>query len=324
MMGTLNQKGFSGDLFKWIFATIAGALIFIFLYRFAFQHVDLSDTLQSRTLVQYLDDHLSALGISDHSSSVINLPAPESLFFQCGSVGVAGYSQDVHKLLFGPGHVDTDRLNVWAEQWSYPFPIADLYYLTTPRTRVLIIYDEASVSFVQKLDVPQGMNVQMIAKKSLKLEDLKQQSSTLDQIHLIYLMPVHDVKTITSSLKGLTVHLVEVDLKTKTLKYHNDQTKMFYLGDAMLYGAFFAPDQYDCLQNKALERFWQAADLMKERALLLRTKTDDAFCKDVLFEASKVLESMMNVDEGEVLQHAMEKLEGQNNLLEKRDCLLVY
>ena len=324
MMGTVGKRGFSGDLFKWIFATVAGAFVFMFFYRFAFQHIGISDTLQSRELVDYLDDHLTALGISDHSSSVIELPDEQSLFFQCGSIGVSGYSRDVYKILFAPGQAEANRFMVWAEGWEFPFPISDFFYLTTKNMRVLIVYDDESVSFIQHLDVPQGVNVQMVHKKNLNLQELNQQSSALDRLTLVYLMPLHDIKAITSALKNVDVHLLEVDLKKQTLEYHNGHLTTFYLGDAMLYGAWFAPDQYACLQKKALERLWQVADLMKERALLLRTKTDDAFCGDLLFEASKVLQSMLYVEDGEALRHAMETLEDQNNLLEKRDCLLVY
>ena len=45
-----------GSIFKWIFSIVAGGLIFVFLMRFAVQEVDLSGKLDTRVILNNLDE----------------------------------------------------------------------------------------------------------------------------------------------------------------------------------------------------------------------------------------------------------------------------
>lgn len=316
----LRKKGLSADLFTWILATIAGVFILVFFYRFATQHIGVSEDLTDRQTAEYLIDELDAFSTGESSTNYLRFRNKVDLTFQCGSVGFSDFVKDLDRLVFAPSELHDDEIAMWTEVWKFPFPIAPLYYLTTKRSRTILIYDDRSIDFLQYHSFPTTMGIQSVHIKSLKLDQLRQQANGLDSLHLIYLTPVRDANIILEAFPSLKPDILEVNLDQHTLRYHNYRIDSFYLGDEMLYGAFFAPEQFPCLQRKALEHLWRSAQLLEQRARLLQGKITDPACRELFFSLSTTYHGFIDVDDFEILYEQMERVDQYDALLQKQGC----
>ena len=324
MLWFLGKKGLSADIFKWILATVAGAIIIVFFYRFAFLHMGISETITERETVERFIDELDAFGISSSSSKSIEIRTDKELFFQCGSVGVENYAKDTQRIIYAPSKINANKIDMWTETWKFPFPVTNFYYLTDDKTKTIIIYDDNSVDFTKDISFPKGFNVKMVHKKNLDLDQINKQAYLLDELHLVYLTAVKDVKNIVDKFSIITPDVIEVDLQKNRINYYNRHLDTYYLGDEMLYGAFIAPEQYECMQKKALERLWDLAAVLEERARLLRGKTDDTFCGDTLFQLSATLKEIIGVEDGDELYNIKDRIKEYDTLLRQNDCVSAY
>ncbi len=323
-MSLVGKKGVSADIFTWIFASVAGVLILVFFARFATQHIRVSETLTERQVVEHLIDELDAFGTSGSSTKRLSFRDDLSLQFQCGSVGVGGFVKDLHRIVYAPPELDGDEILAWTEVWAFPFPITNFYYLTNKKIRTIVVYDDRSVRFLQQHSFPAGMNIQSVHIKNLKLEDLTKQVGGLEKLHLVYLTSVRDITALMRVFTTLTPDVVEVDLDQQTVRSFNQQVDSFYLGEEMLYGVLFAPEQFACLQRKALERLWGVAGLLEQRARLLRGKTLDVTCSDLLSQVSTVYHKMIGLEDRDELYQAMERIDEHDRLLQKNGCVSAY
>ena len=306
------------------FPAVAGAFLFIFFSRFAMQHIGISETLNDRQFVQHFDDELEAFGVSESSSKSIDLSGEREIDFSCGNIGTGGYLKNFQKIVYAPLSLQGSTITAWTQQWNFPFPITNFFYLSNNRVRTVLIYDDSSVKFVQDLSVPSGFNFQAVHKKNLDLKQLGQYAYTLDAVNIISLSPVNNLQNILAAFPQKNVNVIEVDLQTHDIHYLNGHLDSFYLGDEMLYGVFFAPEQFDCLKGKALERLRNMASLLDQRARLLKGKTDDLTCGEKLFEASEIYKAFGKTDDKEELYAAMHAIEGIQDLLEKHNCFSAY
>ena len=245
----LQKKGISADIFTWILASIAGVFILVFFYRFATQHISVSETLTERQLVEHFIDELDAFGTSESSTKTLSFRDNVQLRFQCGSIGVGSYTKDLYRSVFAPPEVDGSTLSLWTEVWNFPFPITNFFYVTTKKTRTILVYDDKSVQFIQRFIAPKGMNIQSVHIKQLNLQELHKQTQGLENLHLIYFAPVRDVDTIVSTFRGVIPSVVEVNLDEHTVRSLASGDEHVYFGDAMLYGVFFATEQFGCLKR---------------------------------------------------------------------------
>ena len=324
MLLFIGKRGLSADIFKWILATVAGAIIIVFFYRFAFQHMGISDTITERETVERFIDELDAFGISSSSSKSIEIRIDKELFFQCGSVGVENYAKDTQRIVYAPPKLSANKINMWTETWKFPFPVTNFYYLTDDKTKTIIIYDDSSVDFVKDLSFPRGFDVKTVHKKNLDLDEISKQAYLLDGLHLVYLTPVKDVKSIVDKFKTITPDIIEVDVQKNRINYYNNHLDTYYLGDEMLYGAFIAPEQYECMQRKALERLWDLSAILEQRAKMLRGKTDDTSCSDTLFQLSLALKGIIGVDDGDELHSIKDRIREYDTFLRQNDCASAY
>jgi hypothetical protein len=320
----MQKKGVSTAIFKWILATVAGVLIFMFFYRFAFQHVGISDTLQDRQLAEHLNDELDAFGIAESAHAPLSLFSERTVRFSCGSIGVGKHIRDFHKIIYGPSSVQTDELYAWTEEWDFPFSIADFYYLSHDRMRTVVIFDDASEDFVRRLRVPPGFQFATVHIRELDLATLSSYDYAFDTVNLIYLTPFQSLPSVLQAFRHARVHVVEVDLVSHDVHYHNTNLDTYYIGDEMLYGLFFAPEQYVCLHERAMDHLRRMSLLLEQRAQLLRTKTDDTFCSDKLFEMSRALRTFATLDDVAALYDYKDVLEEQNTVLTKHSCVSAF
>ncbi len=318
-----GKRGVSGQVFTWILASVAGAVVFLFFARFAFQHIGIQGTLNERELIEHLQDELEAFGVAEQSHRNIILTEEEKLHFPCGRIGVGTFLVDVPQLIFAPLTLEGKEFLAWTQEWRFPFPVTNFFYLTQRGVKIILVYDSGSSGVVGGLGIPAGFSVQKIQMKDFDVETLAEQVTAGDKVHLVFFTDVKNVQQITDAL-GAEVRVMEVDAGKHRIHFFDIGQDAFYLGDEMLAGALFAPEQYPCLMNLAVERLWIVGRVLDQRARLLRGKTDDARCSELLFGVSSILKQMIGEKDVEELYTLHGKLEEQQTELERHHCVSAY
>ncbi len=319
-----GKRGITSSTFKFILAAIAGALIFLFFIRFSFQSVETSSLLEERELIEHFNDHLEAFGISEQSYKTINLFDETTLQFDCTFIGNKGYTRNFNKLVFAPQTLTGEAITAWTRTWSFPFPIANLYYLSTDNVRTIVVYNQNTLSLIQKLNIPHTFNIQYTTAQNLDLPQLHANARSLDALNIIYLYDIPNPQAIIAALPNTNLHLAEINPVSHTFTIYTTGTNGFYLGEEMLPGIFFAPDNAPCIITAALERLQQVALVYSQKASLLSTKTDDEDCITRLFQAAQTLDTFRTLDDGVSLYTYLDLIKEQNTLLEKNDCTPLY
>jgi len=308
------KKGISDIPFKWIFILIVGALIIAFFVRFAYQHIETTNKINTRQMIYNLDDQLNALSTSQQSNKYIDIK--QELNLSCGSLNSLDFKKSTEKIIFSPSTLKNEKIAAWTLSWEFPFKIANLYYLSNKNIRYLLIYDTTTFNYVKNLQIPQIFNYQLMDIKNLNQNVLQRSSSTLQQVNLIFFT---QPKYIT--LTGPKVNIVVVNITKKDIKINNKHYT--YLDEPLLYGAIFAPENYDCLYEKSLAQLQFISDIYSQKAYYLLIKVNNPLCKSKLTISKNTLDIFKTLN-GIILYQYKNQLESQNIELLKNDCPSIY
>ncbi len=308
------KKGISDIPFKWIFILIVGVFIIAFFVRFAYQHIETSNKINIRQAIFSLDDQLNALSTSQQSNKPIDIK--QELNLDCDSLNSADFEKSTEKIIFAPSLLKNEKIQAWTLSWEFPFRIANLFYLSNKNIRYLLIYDSNTFNFVKNLQIPKIFNYQLIDIKNLDQNTIQKSSSTLQQVNLIFFT---QPKTI--QLKGPKVNIVVVDIKNKDIIIKNKH--YIYLGEPLLYGAIFSPENYDCLYQKSLDQLDFISNIYSQKAYYLLMKINQQLCRSKLIEAKKTLDTFRTLKDNKLYGYR-DNLESQNKELLKNDCPSIY
>lgn len=318
----LDKRGISDVVFKWVFGIVAGSLILIFLIRFAYQHIDLSEKLNIREIIESLDDHLEGFSISESSSKVIPLNRDLELKFFCDSFGGGDYLKRTNKIIFSSKFFKGNSLSAWTEKWRFPFDVVNFYYLANKNVRYLLIYDDRSGNFVRdKLEFPLIFNLQKMHFRDFNINKVRLESSNLDQLNLIFFRDIDNMQNIRSSLK-IDVNIVEINLDINEAKINGKET--FYLEKEMLEGLIIGPEDYECLLDKALAKLSLVSEIYLQKSRMLRLKTRDQSCDALYAQISLNLERLKISKVKEELINIKDISEEQNRMLGRNGCVEIF
>ncbi len=318
------KKGMNDLTLVWIFATVAGAIILAFFFRFGESQEGIFDARNAREAVFSLNDQLTAFGTSEESSKIIPMNFENGFSFACNAISTEDFSLDTNKILFAPEKISDDVL-ISIREWEFPYPIAKFYYLSGKNSRTLVVYDANSYDYVMKLEIPEIFNAQKQSITSFNAEKLQQESSTLDSLAIIFFTKAPK-ESVFSKIKLQNLNVVEVDLNKKQLTIANRKETFtdFYLGEEMMIGSFFAPADYRCIKDAAMEKLRILTGVYEGKAMLLQSKTTDQSCESKLHEIQSAMNSFKTSTINNVLQDYAEKINEQNKNLRKNDCNEIY
>lgn len=283
------KKGFAIS-FQWIFAIIAGVIIFSFLINFGYQQIFLGNKATSLELINDLELQLEALSVSDSLDQEINTKV--NFEFTCNDIRLDKYSQITEKIIFSPLE-NKNKLNIWLRTWNYPFKIADFYYISDAK---FYLFNPPSLEIPQRFNII--INPSTFAKNS---------------IFVFFSQPSQE--QINEALK-YSSNIKIININDKTVTFIPSKKTALYIDDNFLYAAIFAKDYetFTCLQSKALDKLKIIADLYKEKALFLQK--DFTSCPYLL--TSSLLEQL------KTNLKIKDNIIAQNNLLKQNDCPELY
>ena len=322
MMHLSSTKGLSTDIFKWIFGTITGAILLMFFLRFGFQHLDTTEQLGDQQQIHFLNDFLDSLSSAEISHRDLSLQESTALSFSCDVFGSTTYGRNFNKLVFAPRSLHGDYVHVWAQRWSFPFPIAPLFYLTNDRHLTVVVYDDFTQDLVDELDVPPEFPVQFVTKENFNVKELDASAKGLDSLTVVIVASMDATRLLSQFTAPVT--FIVVDPEQSTLRFLTTGQSSFYLGAPLLAGLFFAPQEYPCLLDLSLRRLQNVAMVYSHKANLLLQKTTVPVCRDMLFEMAQTLATFSRARDNTELHTIAERLSSQQRALLQQSCPRVF
>ena len=126
--------------------------------------------------------------------------------------------------------------------------------------------------------------------------------------------------------KWLRAEVIEVDVDMHEAKIYSVSgvEEVFYLGEEMLYGLIFSGSGFGCVKDAARERLRMMSKINLYKVDRLIGKSEEEFCKNVLYQARGTLETYNLLDERVALEDYVKKIEEQNRRLETNGCPTIY
>src|SRR3989344_9534744 len=127
----MDKKGVA-VVFDWIFSLAAGVLIFSFLIYFAVQHTDLFGKVTARVVGEELDILFSGYETAK-IRSILDFGKEVKLEFSCDEKRQRFTINDREgktlwgKIIFAPGEIKNDKINVATASWDVPACSRNIY-----------------------------------------------------------------------------------------------------------------------------------------------------------------------------------------------------
>ena len=318
----MNKRGISADIFKWVLVSVVGAVILIFFFRFAFQHVGTSERISGIETVNFLDNQLDAFASTDDLNKIITLKREAEFNFDCSTISNPNFVKNHEKIIFAPNYLKGSRIITWSKNWRFPFSIANLYYLSNEGNRVLLIYDGQSANFVQNLDMPNIFNLQLMDVNNFDINQIKQQSSTLNSVNLIFFTEINNPNSILSALPN--ANLVKININRNEARIYKQNIDAYYLNNELLYGLIFSPEKYDCLLKKSVDRLKLISSIYENKLSMMTNKVLREDCRNLITQGINILSSVKSVNYKEGFYDFKNKIEQINRDLGRNGCPTIY
>lgn len=316
------KKGVSEFIFKAIFVTVAGALIMVFLFKFAFNQVDLFGRVDVRELVINLDHQLEALSVVPNSNRVLNLGRTYEVQFECDSIISKDFRREIEHIIFTQNYLKGDKLQSWTRTWEFPYKITNFFYLANDGTKFIFVYDKNNFDVVKNLNVPEIFNVQYFSSGKLDLKKIRDNSFGVPNIIFVLFTKNVNVNEIKKQIPN--AKMISIDYANNNVRFYEKSLESFYLGDEMLIGAIFNSDDYECVKDRAIERLGLISGMYKSKASFLLSKEQRENCRNKLNSLITTLESFRKQKTKASLYETKKNIEKQNDDLEKNDCPTIY
>ncbi|MFH1439784.1 MAG: hypothetical protein ABIG89_04405 [Candidatus Woesearchaeota archaeon] len=297
-MKTLKKRGDIEVQFNWIFIFIVGTIILLFFVSAGKTYLHNSEIKLASRIMFDLDSIMRGATASTKSATKLEIPKLEMRFtcfpdcseegcssdFSMGDTGVN--KQTPHQVIFTSEHIESDYLITWSLDWTVPFKVGNLLYLTSPAIKYVLVYnDPVSEAFANKV-----YNL-MLDNEFLTVE-IKAHDEFADVADLghekirfvfFYQFGKDDIKVDPELFeKGdFDVVVLEPVFEGNAMFFTKDEVKngvnyatvlkYGYYGKETLMGAIFSEnaDFYKCSMEKSFNHLNRLFDIYRERASYL-------------------------------------------------------
>lgn len=282
----MNKRGMVSPVFKYIMALIVGAMFLIFLIKFAFTYMEQSDTIDAYKLMYGFDDLLSAIGTSEDAYNDYHFGIMTKIEFDNDYLRIKEQKKKISKIIFSPKILEGQSIKIITKQWDFPFAVDNFFYITNPRHKYFLIYNDDNEDFVRELGDPEDVTSEIVESKKIGLSLLSEEQalaqaanlkSSLKNFETITFMLFEDNYNLVKKLeeinnaKARIVHLESEDYGKVEFE---DGKEFAFLKMPMLIGAMFAEDSsaYENSVEKALDKFSELCMIYENKIELVASR----------------------------------------------------
>lgn len=291
-----NKKAVVEVQFNWIFILIAGALILFLFSSIILKQKSTADSTAQTTL---LKDITSIAVGSETTAGVTNELelSKASISFGCNTIRIGQKSQPLQQMaIFSPSTAQTPLI-IHTREWSLPFRVTNVVYLSSPKIRYVLIGDSTLAKQINK-SMPEKFLEDYYEKTTDYTSFLSTPPQKDNHIRIILFKggSYTDTTTLKNQLfskyalltnKETSLLIVDGSQNTGDIEFYSKgktswdkqdtvpPTTFHYLKEEMLVGAIFTDtyEQYQCIQSNMLKKLRTVSDIYDKRRHSLFTNT---------------------------------------------------
>lgn len=329
--------------FTWLFALLAGAVIFLFFVMFIRNWGESSE----QTFCADVREHLTTVFVSSQTSlrTMNNVSIPKlDIQFDCTGYNLPCRESFGNNIIFSPERIEGHALITYALGWDMPYRSSNMLYLTQPEVRYIFLTEVEEVYDL----MPDAVNTELVSEteaSSLKTQNspsvrvvVKQGNWDPDNLNLGALnsldsdvLTVVEVKKLSAASETAEVTYFE---KTGDKTFEPIEPAFTVIGEEALLGAVFSgsSELFGCTLGRALERYQYVTEVYLNRATELKSATLPKACTDRYATATALLTGLY----GEIITYSndlgspgdiqkyVEDLSALNDQLKLFSCPTLY
>jgi hypothetical protein len=351
----MEKKAVIAVQFHWIFVIIAGALILIFFGNLIFKHKDVADVQISSTVITDFDAILTGALVSTDTVNIIDIPKLD-INFECDKFNIGQVKKQTQdRIIFSPDLIKGGTLITYGTDWSYPYRISNILYLTTPQVRYIIVDDVGEMGEYLNDSLPTEINKELIDRSVIDSGNLQNLNDY--RVKFIYLstgdLNLLEAKSLAPFQDMLNQHVsaivVEKDSNTpelghvtfyqkQGLNWEFQEIEQGYYTKESLMGAVYAADydMYKCGMDKAFKKLNIITNIVLNRTTRLKDDYGVGHdCYSIYEDAEPDLNSIATDSSGEFSYNAANfiyttlnnvgvDLKDINQRAQLYSCVLIY
>ncbi len=277
-----GKKGVVDVQFNWIFIMIAGFVIFLFIISIVLSQKKNADAQAATSAADQINTILESKQQSTDVYSEISMPSTD-MAFRCDpdtkifnfKIGGADRVALPTAVIFAPNQLETNKIQVWSQEFDMPFPVTTFLYITSS-DRAILIYNTTMSSYVKNLydSLPGNITKKYISDPTQYPDFTNRRIVCFDGD-----CPVTGVDYLKITPAG------SIDYGNVTFHKHGvAEVTEPYMSVESLYGAIFSDDAayYSCQMTRVFDQFEIKRLLVQHRLELLSADSITSSCKNSL------------------------------------------
>ena len=344
-----NKRGIVEIQLNWVFILAVGAFILLFFSVILLKQKSISETSTSSLILRNLEGILSGAEVSLGTVNTVSIPVTK-MEFECNRYRIGGVSRQFEVMsIFTPSRMETNKLITWTLDWSLPYRVTNLLYLTSPKIRYIFVVEPdcilpENICFGKEI---YNSTPDEIRKEIIDIGDIDSISDEGDkQVRMVFFDPPNIAASIVSihqSMKKSAVSILKVDgdEDSGSLNFYNfeggsfvEKGTAYYIRKPALMGAIFSDDidVYNCVMNNAFRKLGIVSQIYAAKTSDLNDYylSQSSPCSIPHFQALNEIntikiqsENTINRDIG-AINIAASTLEQKNKNAQLLSCALIY
>lgn len=334
----MDKKAFEIQ-FNWIFVLVAGAAILLFFTAVIVKQKNVAETSTKATVLKSIEAIISGTSASTDTTNIIDIPNSD-IDIECNKVSVSG-AERVSKqyqslILFAPSLIKGNKLITQTLDFSIPYRITNLLYITSPQLRYVVIGTNDLASEINKslpVELKKEVYQSMPEIKNLnnyKVRFVIFQDAMINLPKSLEKMQDSDVTAV--KING-DIEKGEIEFWQKNGASWQSKGVSIYIGKQTLIGAVYADtlDMYECSMRNVFSRINLVTKIHTERTQkliqLAVSNTDcNQFYSNGLTHLNNIFTASLNFNKQNVdtISEYSKSLSDQNKNAQEYSCPLIY
>ena len=279
--------------FNWIFVLVVGVIIFIFFTRITLKYQEVSESKIAISVLANIDTIATGAASSRDTDQIIDIPNVDIRIsstencYRTYKIGKNNRGLE-NVFIFSPQRIEGNKLIFWTLDWSVPYRVSNLVFLTSPLVKYVVVGSSGLANEVYS-NLDNGLGVPISIEQRATPAEVATVPD-LNNYHVRFIFFGFDPDGVSVSqfedMKDEDVTAIQIlpDAttfdETGTLRFFEkkgdvlrpviDETS-YYLKKETMFGAIFSGDKniYNCNMKAAFERLRFVSQLYQNRSILL-------------------------------------------------------
>lgn len=323
--------------FNWIFVLIAGAAILLFFTSIIVKQKDVSTASIKSTVLKSIEAIITGVSVSKDTTNLVDIPN-SNIEISCGRVSLEEVSKQYQNLiLFAPSLIKGSFLITQTLDFSMPYKVTNLLYITSPNVRYIIIGDDSLAKEINK-----SLPVELKKEFYPTMPQIK--SSSNYKVRFVFFGSIAPPPKAFEKLLDSDVTAIKVngDIDKGTIEFYQRDKNAWlskgnsvYLGKQSLIGAVYADilELYECNMQNTFVRFNLITKIYVEKIKKLKqfveTSREDQ-CKEIYENSFALINNILtassnfNRENVNIISSSSKLLDNENKNLQVYSCTLIY